>query len=167
MICENCGQNTATTYYKKVVNGVVTEKHLCSVCAAKSGISGGAQTDWANMLASVFGDAFADQKKVAQKQCECCGSTFKSIAETGKAGCAKCYDTFYNEWLPYLKRIHGNVKHIGKIPNKAPLAVSKTEDKIAALRSELNKLVAAEDFENAAIVRDQIRKLETEGNENE
>lgn len=167
MICEICGQNTATTYYKKVINGVVTEKRLCSACAAKNGISAGAHSDWANMLAKVFGDTFIDQKLSPQKQCECCGATFKSIAETGKAGCAKCYETFYEEILPYLKRIHGNVKHIGKIPNMAPLAVSTNEDKITALRNELNKLVAVEDFENAAIVRDKIRKLEKEGNENE
>ena len=37
MKCEHCGKNEATFYYKSNVNGVVKEVHLCENCAAELG----------------------------------------------------------------------------------------------------------------------------------
>ena len=39
MKCENCGKNIANVHYKANYNGNVTEKHLCSDCAAKMGLN--------------------------------------------------------------------------------------------------------------------------------
>ena len=33
MMCQNCGQRTATTHIKTIINGQLTESHLCSQCA--------------------------------------------------------------------------------------------------------------------------------------
>ena len=79
-------------------------------------------------------------------------------------GCAQCYKTFNSELLPYLKRIHGSIKHSGKIPNRAPLIVKPKEDSIESLRALLNSLVSEEKYEQAAVVRDKIRKLEGKDN---
>ena len=35
MVCSECGKRPATMHYVQTVNGVTTEKHLCSECAAK------------------------------------------------------------------------------------------------------------------------------------
>ena len=64
-----------------------------------------------------------------------------------------------------MKRVHGTVKHIGKIPNSAPLAVTPQEETAETLRMELNRLVSEERFEEAAVVRDKIKKLEEKENE--
>ena len=37
MLCEKCGKNEANVYIKNIVNGKVTEQHLCSACAGESG----------------------------------------------------------------------------------------------------------------------------------
>lgn len=157
MICQQCGMKTATTHIKKIVNGVVTEKHLCSDCAQKNNLS----NSFAGALASMLGD-FTPK---SQKKCDCCGYTMQSITRSGKVGCAECYNTFYEELLPYIKRLHGNVEHLGKIPNKSPLVVSTKEGRIAALKSELSNLVKNEEFEKAAEIRDKIRELEKEDNQ--
>ena len=34
MLCENCKVNNATNHIHSVVNGVVSDKYLCSKCAA-------------------------------------------------------------------------------------------------------------------------------------
>ncbi len=162
MMCENCGKNPATTHIHTVINGEVFEKNLCGYCAASSGYS--AKTSLADMLISMFGDTITKTKLSDTTRCEICGCTFSDIAETGKAGCANCYNTFYDELLPYLKRVHGSTKHMGNHPNRTPLVV-KREDKIGDLRAKLSELVKTEKFEEAAKVRDEIKELE--GKENE
>lgn len=164
MKCEKCGQNTATTHIRTVVNGVINEKNLCSYCAAAEGYTAHANTSLAGMLASMFGEVL-ETKPQNHKTCPICGCTFSDIAQSGKAGCADCYNTFKSELLPYLKRVHGSTKHIGKIPNSAPLAVIPKEETVESLRMELNRMVAEEKYEQAAVIRDKIKKLE--GLENE
>lgn len=161
MLCEKCGKNNATTHIRTVVNGVVTEKKLCGYCAAEEGYNGLSHKGLAQMLASMFDDSPALLVDNSIR-CSCCNSTFSDIASKGKVGCPECYKTFYNELLPYLKRVHGSTKHSGKIPNRAPLTVKKQEDTVGDLRMKLNDLVRQEKFEEAAIIRDKIKKLEEE-----
>ena len=162
MYCEKCGKNHATTHIKTIVNGIVHEYNLCEACADSYGYTGNSLT---GMLASMFGDVtqFSDVSK--RKKCPVCGQTFADIAKSGKAGCAECYTCFYNELLPYLKRVHGSTKHVGKVPNNAPLAVKPQTETIESLRDELSRLVASENYEQAAIVRDKIKEAEAKGNE--
>ena len=165
MLCDKCGKNNATTHIKQIINGVVTERNLCASCAAKGGYGKLSQGSLAEMLSSMFGDLGAIGAESRTVRCPVCGASFSDIAETGKVGCADCYRTFYSELLPYLKRVHGTVKHTGKIPNSAPLAVKPKEETVDTLRMELNRLVSEEKFEEAAVVRDKIKKLEEKENE--
>lgn len=160
MLCEKCGKNTATTHIKTIVNGVLREKNLCSHCALKEGYNTIGHNSLADMLSSVFGDALLSDSVKTALRCPCCNSAFSEIAETGKVGCSECYKTFYTELLPYLKRVHGSTKHAGKVPNRAPLMVKPAEESLEALRSRLNELIKAENFEEAVIVRDKIKELE-------
>ncbi len=164
MMCENCGKNPATTHIHTVINGVVTDKNLCGYCAAAQGLINPAKTSLTDMLISMFGDSLAKTKLLSTTRCSICGATFSDFAETGKAGCANCYKTFYDELLPYLKRVHGSTKHTGSRPERAPLIV-RSENKIGQLRKELKELILTENFEEAARVRDEIKELE--GKENE
>lgn len=165
MLCDKCGKNNATTHIKRVVNGVVTEQHLCGYCAAKDGYNGISDTGLAGMLASMFGDIVSAGNINNTVRCPVCGSAFSDIAESGKVGCAECYKTFYEELAPYLKRVHGSIKHTGKIPNSAPLAVKPNDEDISSLRMELNRLVSEEKYEDAAVVRDKIKRIEGKDNE--
>ena len=164
MMCENCGKNPATTHIHTVINGVVTDKNLCGYCAAAEGLINPSKNSLTDMLISMFGDNLAKTKLSNTTRCSVCGSTFSDFAETGKAGCSNCYATFYDELLPYLKRVHGSTKHTGNRPTRAPLAVC-SEDKIGDLRKKLKELVLSENFEEAAKVRDEIKELEGKDNE--
>lgn len=162
MLCDKCGKNNATTHIKQIINGVVTERDLCHSCAAKEGYGKFGNSGLAEMLSSMFGDI---KELGTATRCPVCGASFSDIAESGRVGCSMCYQTFYSELLPYLKRVHGTVKHIGKIPNSAPLIVKPREETLDSLRMELNRLVAEEKFEEAAIVRDKIKSMEGKSNE--
>lgn len=169
MLCENCGKNEATTYIHTVINGVVTEKNLCGYCAAKGGYHGFGQNSLTNMLASMFSDV--GKTAIPTKRCECCGSAFSDIAETGKVGCSKCYNTFYNELLPYIKRLHSGTTHIGKKPIKqsnALVSIEKHEtglqrSRIDILKEQLQRCIEREEYEKAATIRDEIKGLNKEG----
>lgn len=165
MLCDKCGKNNATTHIKQIINGVVTERRLCASCAAAEGFSKFPHGGLADMLASMLGEISGPETESKKTRCPVCGAEFSDIAETGRVGCAECYKTFYSELLPYLKRVHGSVKHIGRVPNSAPLAVRPQEETVDTLRMELNRLVSEERFEEAAVVRDKIKKLEEAENE--
>lgn len=162
MLCENCGKFAATTHIKQTINGASTTKHLCSSCAKQYGFGSFHSNSIANMLSSMFGDIVNENQHLREKTCENCGNTFSEIVHSGKVGCSECYKTFYDELLPYIKRVHGGTKHIGKVPNNAPLAVV-SDDRLTLLRKTLHELVLKEEFEQAAVVRDEIKKLEGQG----
>lgn len=162
MLCEKCGKNNATTHIKTVINGVVREYNLCEFCAAESGYATDSLT---GMLASMFGDISKHESIADKVKCPVCGAMFSDIAKSGKVGCSECYNTFYNDLLPYLKRVHGSTKHVGKIPNNAPLTVKPQTETIETLRDELNRLVREENYEQAAVIRDKIKEMENDGNE--
>ena len=164
MFCEKCGKRIATTHIKTVVNGVVKERDLCEVCAAEEGYSEFHGGGLADMLISMFSGLSAGQKEENALCCPVCGSDFSDIAKTGKAGCSECYKTFYTEWLPYLKRLHGSVNHVGSTPEVTSSETTST-DELTQLRNRLQELVAEENYEEAALVRDQIKGLEGKDHE--
>ncbi len=162
MLCEKCGKNHATTHIKTVVNGVVKEYNLCAYCAAKQGYT---TNSLAGMLASMFGEISNGELSKHQTKCSVCGAAFSDIAKTGKVGCSECYTVFYNELLPYLKRVHGSTEHAGKVPNSAPLNAKPQTQTVEDLRNELSRLVAEEKYEQAAVIRDKIKEMEEKDNE--
>ena len=162
MLCERCGKNHATTHIKTVVNGVKKEYNLCSVCAAKEGYS---NNSLSGMLASMFGEVSPTELLTPKTKCPVCGRTFSDIAKTGKVGCSECYDTFYDQLLPYLKRVHGSTIHVGRIPETAPSVEKTPKSTLEDLKNELSRLVAEEKYEQAAVVRDKIKEMEEKGNE--
>jgi len=162
MLCDKCKKNQATTHIRTIVNGVARELNLCDGCASKEGYSHIHSTGLAGMLASMFGDTASLNLADTETKCPVCKATFSNIAKSGKVGCGECYKTFKSELLPYLKRVHGSTVHSGKVPNSAPLMVKPEKKTVSDLRLELNRLVAEEKYEQAAVLRDEIKKMEGE-----
>ena len=174
MLCQQCGKNQATTFIKKNINGHITEQHLCQSCAAKQGL--GSPLGWFQLggvdfgLDNFWGSLFAEPTvravpAAAEQRCTFCGRTFSQLAQTGKAGCATCYATFYDRLLPSLQRIHGQTRHVGKQPGKPTVPVtlsgkSDVQSKIAALKKQLNQCIERQEYEQCARLRDEIRQLQ-------
>ena len=163
MMCDKCGKNPATTHLKTVINGAVKEDHLCSFCAAEIGYTSFGSISLPNMLATVFGKTASTALGASNKRCECCGASFSDIAQTGRMGCSECYSTFKAELLPTLNRLHGKAVHVGNAPKTDDTKI-KLSEKIAELKAKLSKAVSCEEFEKAAELRDEIRRLEGEQN---
>ena len=163
MLCEKCGKRIATTHIRTVINGVAYDKNLCEECAMEQGVNLSTHNSLSDMLASMFTELRNDRQE-NEKRCPVCGATFSDIANSGKAGCAECYNTFKTELLPYLKRVHSSTKHIGKIPDNVSFTDAPQTDGIAKLREELNRLIAEENYEQAAVIRDKIKEMEAQNN---
>jgi len=60
-----------------------------------------------------------------------------------------------------LKRIHGSTRHIGKSPKEVDETDGKKKiSEAQELRQRLHRAIDAEEFEEAAVLRDRIRELE-------
>ena len=96
-------------------------------------------------------------------KCPNCGMTYESFRKMGRLGCSQCYETFKGYLQPLLKKIHGSSQHFGKAPVKAPKIAVKEKKavySIEELKAKMQKAIQAEEFEEAAKLRDQIRELE-------
>ncbi len=160
MKCEKCGKNPATTHIHTVINGKVTDMHICGYCAANSGINRFEQLGLMNLLATIFDDASLNPKTMeASIKCNTCGATFADIAGCGLIGCPDCYKTFNKQLTSTLKRIHGSSGHIGKIPSSSAPRLN-TVSELEMLKSQLQDAINTENFEHAATLRDRIREIE-------
>lgn len=168
MLCEKCNKNAAQFHYKSVVNGVMKEFNVCPQCAHEMGIgtmfnipqfSLGIDSLLANMLGMP-----TSSPKEGAETCPLCGSTAGDVSRGGRPGCAQCYDVFNSMLDPYVKRIHGNTSHIGRVPESASAEV-RSRREIKALKDELKAAVESQEYELAAEIRDKLKKLEGPHNE--
>lgn len=157
MKCSNCGKNTATITYKQNINGEVTNLNLCESCAHKLGIF--------NSFENIFSPMILDIDYILPEEIKCknCGYTLSKYKTTGLFGCGNCYDTFKNEIDNILLKIQGKNRHVGKLNKSKTDFNVKEENKVSDLKEKLQKLIKEEKFEEAAIIRDEIKKLEKGG----
>lgn len=159
MLCEDCGKNNADIVLTTVIDGESTTRHLCRECVKKYKTG-----DIQSLLAAILSSMAA---KTAEKDIACptCGTTFSEFRRTGMLGCCACYQAFRGELEPLMTRLQGRAQHAGRRP-----PVSEEEqarrDKMEALRARMEAAVAVEDFETAAVYRDQLRAV-SEGKEAE
>lgn len=190
MLCSNCGKNEANVHYTHVINGEKTEYNLCDECAKKLGID---DIDF-NMpisFSNFIGDFFDEDSLMPSfsgnmiTKCPKCGLTYDEFAKNGKFGCGECYETFAGKIESVLKNLHGSAKHRGRAPRRLaegttkltkkddiskepeiknePL-VDKTMEQIDKLNSDIKLAIKEERYEDAAKIRDEIKKLEQKKN---
>lgn len=158
MKCENCGKNEVTYIYQSNINGKITEKHLCSQCAEELGIARQV-TARSRQIHDQFRQSFFG-------------------------------DSFMNSFFSPMPSLFGHMEHLLEDPfedlfaqmpvlgagaqtaepeKKEDALVDKAEQsrfaymrQLNALRIEQKQAVRQENFERAAELRDEIRKLEAE-----
>lgn len=167
MLCERCGKKAASVHVTKIVNGHKTELYLCDTCAQEKGEDFSFEGKFPlhqffsglmSFIPSGGGETVAPST-YSGLQCPACGLTYTQFGQIGHFGCDQCYEAFGKNLVPLLRRLHGNQKHIGKIPARAGSFI-KIKKEVERLREELQKKVAEEAFEEAAKLRDKIRQLE-------
>ena len=163
MVCQVCNKALATSHIHSVVNGIVKDVYLCSDCAKNYKLHDFKNDSFEDMLLSLFNDAI-NTKSV---KCDCCGLTFEEIKRSGRMGCGQCYQTFAQQLIPMVQKIHGSTRHLGKSPQDSlKIETNKnsnvTDDVnvVDHLKSKLKVAIDSEEYELAALLRDEIKRLE-------
>lgn len=163
MMCEDCGNKQSTFHMTEIRNGKSKEIHLCEDCASKNEEVNSSFTIQ-NLLAGLL-DIPNEQEfeidYIEDISCVSCETTYEEFKRSGRFGCSKCYDSFREKLEPLLKKIHGHDTHTGKIPKRTGGMIKVKKD-INLLKKKLQLAVNNEEFENAADIRDEIKKLQDE-----
>jgi len=174
MQCENCREREAVIHLTQIVNNTVTTMHLCEPCAAEKGVetsSSVAKFPLGDFLASLGKGGSSEPAGEAglDVPCPSCGATLRDFRQTGRLGCADCYAAFEAHLRDLLRRLHGSTRHEGEAyrtgttPASRPLvpAVTVSANRtLDDLKDALRRAIEAENFEQAAELRDKIRVLE-------
>ena len=177
MKCQNCGKNDVTFRYTQVINGVKKEMNLCDKCAKELGfkdINFNMPINFSSFLTDFFND-YNDNLLPSfigsnVSQCKACNTTFDDFINSGEFGCSNCYDLFEDRISPILKNLQGANKHIGRgyreVTKKSEeektnkKQVKKEENEVEKLQKDLQKAIKDERYEEAAKIRDEIKKIE-------
>jgi protein arginine kinase activator len=84
----------------------------------------------------------------------------RDFRTTGRLGCAHCYGTFERSLRELLRRVQGSAKHVGRRYEPPPPSVLEGTASVSELRERLRRAVENEEFELAAVLRDQIKSVE-------
>lgn len=166
MLCQECRKRPATVHITRIINGRKTEMDLCEQCARDKGeleFFIEPQFPLQSFLAGLLEQQMAKPALQPDEDVRCsnCGLTYQEFARSGRLGCSHCYDEFGGRLEPVLRRIHGSPRHTGKLPARSGGAI-KLRQNLQNLREALARAVQAENFEEAARLRDEIRRLEKE-----
>ena len=162
MLCDICHKRKATVHLTEIINDKVTKLHLCEECASKKSEEMEEHFGLSDLLAGLA-DLGALQEPAIKGgiKCSFCGFTLADFQRTGRLGCPKCYETFKDQLAPLLRRIHGQDRHMGKLPVRAISGkLSKDARELHALKVGLQKAISTEAFEEAASLRDRIKEIE-------
>ncbi len=159
MKCQLCDK-PATVHFTKVVNKKITELHLCQSCAELQQIPSLGDLSLSAILQSLIGQHVGPlSERLSRLTCPTCGLKYMEFRKHGRLGCPADYNAFRAGLEPILQRVHRSMRHVGKVPRRRKPEGHETE--LLDLRQQLRQAVQVEAFEEAARLRDLIRKKVT------
>src|SRR5207247_10211339 len=118
MLCDNCKEREVEIHRTQVENDTKVTLHSCKQCAHQKGFETGD-----SILKSPLGGFIQAMGKGGGSllptpadglRCAACGSTLKDFRESGRLGCAQCYEPFETHLRDLLRRLHGSGQPVGE-----------------------------------------------------
>jgi protein arginine kinase activator len=157
--CQLCSK-PAILHQMVIVNNEKKEMHLCQACAEAQSLITKQDLNIPNILQALMGQHLDPQMdELSRISCPLCGIRYMEFRAEGRLGCPHDYTIFKSGLDGLLQRIHRAKRHVGKSPRRGPIDFSRFVE-IALLRRQLQSAVAAEAYEEAARIRDLLRKKE-------
>lgn len=165
MLCDACKKNEATVHLTQIVENKMQTIDLCEACSKAKGVDDPTGFSLASLLVGLGvsqeeAATSAPVEAAEDLRCPKCGFTAADFKKAGRLGCPECYDTFAEQLDGLLKTMHKGTKHTGKVPGT--LRYRDMAEKVRQLQFELDNAIKSEDFERAAVLRDEIKKLKTQ-----
>jgi len=132
---------------------------LCEECAKSKGVNSTPDFSLADLLLGLGASHELEQAAGgAEVKCPRCGFTQADFKKSGRLGCPECYLTFADGLEGLLKSMHKGTRHTGKVPE----GLRRTRDaseRLGLLQRKLAEAIEEENFEQAAILRDEIKQM--------
>ena len=171
MNCEKCKNKKATVFYADETGG---RHSLCSACAATLGkisnydpsitdTKGSSFLPCSSLLSlapiNVTNPLFcsADTNEEAAV-CPSCSTSLVSLIAGGYAGCPECYTVFGDHIFPTA--LSPENSRGARMPSSRRESIERIRS-ISELRSKIRLAVESENYELAASLRDEVRRLES------
>ena len=173
-LCDACKAKEARYSVSVVMGDKVTLRSLCQDCMAKMNMtfSAGNAAKVLGAIMNALGAQMPEESPTPAENkaeeptpendvvCENCGTTRAQFLKTGKLGCVDCY-TAFREDLNGLLKLEEAV-HTGRKPTMDE-ATQQRRSTYERLSWHLQAAIDNEDYETAAVIRDQLRKFDREG----
>lgn len=159
MICDMCKVKKAEVSVEQVADGIVKTIYLCRTCSQRAGFGKFSENIDISITKLLGTDGKDSCENTLEAVCPQCGRGLNDIEFNHKIGCTECFLFFKSEIISLLKQKKRNLKYSGHIPEVSPIFFNKTQN-VAELRQKLKKAVEMEDYENAAVFRDELKALE-------
>lgn len=155
--CTEC-KKPITVQYIEIVGDKITRTVMCADCPHLE----------RRLYGSVRQKASGKEQRVTALACGNCGTSLESIRMGHLLGCPECYDVFADVIIEDLLKEKRVSRHLTSNKKTQPLHIGRTQGEITevsptlrliALNEALDETLIREDYEQAALLRDQIRAL--------
>jgi protein arginine kinase activator len=158
MLCCVCKEKEATVHLTQIAGEKMQKVDLCEECAKTKGVNDLTSFSVADLLLGLGASQEIEQAGGGTVvRCPRCGFTQADFKKAGRLGCPECYKTFADALEGLLKTMHKGTRHVGKVPES--LRQNRDlSDRLKLLQRKLTKAIETEDFEQAALLRDEIKQ---------
>jgi protein arginine kinase activator len=159
MLCSICKEKEATVFFTHIEGDKVKKVDVCEECYKTKGANDPAAFSLADMLLGLGASQEIEQASGGvELKCTRCGFTQADFKKAGRLGCPECYKTFAEGLEGLLKSMHKGTRHVGKVPESLR-QTRDLSDRLKGLQKKLAKAVEDENFEQAALLRDEIKQM--------
>lgn len=190
MQCDVCKQKKATVFLTQIVKGEMQKVNLCELCSKDKGVTDPKGFGLAEMLLGFsHGEKLESQPQERTcPACGMPHTTFRKTGRLGCAKCYSVFGEGLDNLLKAMHKgtRHTGKAPAGRTSAKAPAAESappavpaapkskapasppapkpapakSLESRLTEMRTDMEKAIAGEQFEDAARLRDEIRRLQ-------
>ena len=155
MKCKFCNKS-ATVHLSQIVENKVHKIDLCEECAKAKGVDDPVGYSLTDLLAGLgSGKELSDEIVI---ECPTCGYAQRDFKKSGRFGCPECYDVFAENMDEMLRGMHKGTCHKGKAPAQIARSLNVSA-RLDSMQRDLDAAIEREDFEKAAVLRDEIKQL--------
>lgn len=171
MLCQNCRKNNANVQYIQIVNGVKKQMILCEECAERMGINKikiNTPVHFSNLLDNFFDDEPLISRFIQENRLSSYNDIYddfmkhellKSIEEFNNELNSEFEENFETSSKKKLN-LAKKMQNIGEnIIKKEKKINNECKNNIAQLKKDLEKAIKEERYEDAAKIRDKIKKI--------
>lgn len=178
MKCDQC-DSKATVFFTQIIGGSSKKSSLCERCASETGVTDpegfvSDDEDMSSLSEQAASAVDAPQQPSVSVQapirepgshlCPGCSFAFDDLKKTGRLGCSQCYQFFREEIKMNLEGMHKDTCHVGRVP-VGMLEEFQYRQQLETLEQEKAVAIAAEDYEKAGALHEEIEKLFAESPE--